>query len=100
MATYSSIIAWEIPWTEEPGGLQSIGSQIIRQDWSDFTKLDQTELILYGKQFQAFRGLRMNLIIYTKSTADPYCKSEDTGFFNLLPCFFNKGLNSLYKRES
>ena len=27
MAAYSSIIAWEIPWTEEPGGLQSIGSQ-------------------------------------------------------------------------
>ena len=27
MATHSSIIAWEIPWTEEPGGLQSMGSQ-------------------------------------------------------------------------
>ena len=27
MATHSSILAWEIPWTEEPDGLQSIGSQ-------------------------------------------------------------------------
>ena len=27
MATYSSILAWKIPWTEEPGGLQSLGSQ-------------------------------------------------------------------------
>ena len=27
MATYSSTLAWEIPWTEEPGGLQSVGSQ-------------------------------------------------------------------------
>ena len=26
-ATHSSILAWEIPWTEEPGGLQSMGSQ-------------------------------------------------------------------------
>ena len=26
MATHSSILAWEIPWTEEPGGLQSTGS--------------------------------------------------------------------------
>ena len=26
-ATYSSILAWRIPWTEEPGGLQSVGSQ-------------------------------------------------------------------------
>ena len=32
MATYSSILAWEIPWTEEPGGLQSIGSQRVRHD--------------------------------------------------------------------
>ena len=29
MATHSSILAWEIPWTEEPGGLQSIGLQRI-----------------------------------------------------------------------
>ena len=27
MATYSSILAWEIPWTEEPSGLQSVGLQ-------------------------------------------------------------------------
>ena len=27
MATHSSIFAWEVPWTEEPGGLQSMGSQ-------------------------------------------------------------------------
>ena len=27
MATHSNILAWEIPWTEEPGGLQSVGSQ-------------------------------------------------------------------------
>ena len=27
MATHSSILAWEIPWTEDPGGLQSLGSQ-------------------------------------------------------------------------
>ena len=30
MATHSSILAWRIPWTEEPGGLQSIGSQRVR----------------------------------------------------------------------
>ena len=32
MATHSSILAWEIPWTEEPGGLQSLGSQRVRHD--------------------------------------------------------------------
>ena len=32
MATQSSILAWRIPWTEEPGGLQSMGSQRVRPD--------------------------------------------------------------------
>ena len=31
MATHSSILAWRIPWTEEPGRLQSMGSQRVRQ---------------------------------------------------------------------
>ena len=35
MATHSSILAWRIPWTEEPGGLQSMGSQRVVHDWSD-----------------------------------------------------------------
>ena len=34
MATHSSILAWRIPWTEEPGGLQFIGSQRVRHDWA------------------------------------------------------------------
>ena len=34
MTTHSSILAWRIPWTEEPGGLQSIGWQRVRHDWS------------------------------------------------------------------
>ena len=32
MASHSSILAWRIPWTEEPGGLQSMGSQRVRHD--------------------------------------------------------------------
>ena len=32
VATHSSILAWEIPWTEEPGGLQSMGLQRVRRD--------------------------------------------------------------------
>jgi len=34
MATHSSILAWEILWTEEPGGLQSMGLQRVRHDWA------------------------------------------------------------------
>ena len=32
MTTHSSILAWRIPWAEEPGGLQSMGSQRVRHD--------------------------------------------------------------------
>ena len=32
MATPSSILAWRFPWTEEPGGLQSVGSQRVRHE--------------------------------------------------------------------
>ena len=33
MATHSSILAWEIPWTKEPGGLQCMGLQTVRWDF-------------------------------------------------------------------
>ena len=34
MATHSSTLAWKIPWMEEPGGLQSMGSWRVRHDWA------------------------------------------------------------------
>ena len=37
VATHSSILAWEIPWTKEPGRLQSMGVQKIRTRLSDLT---------------------------------------------------------------
>ena len=41
MATHSRILAWEILWTEEPGGLQSLGSQRVRYDLA--TKQNQEQ---------------------------------------------------------
>ena len=35
MATYSSVLVWRIPWTEEPGGLHSIRSERVRHNWSN-----------------------------------------------------------------
>ena len=37
MTTHSSILAWKIPWTEKPGGLQSMRSQRVRRDWATNT---------------------------------------------------------------
>ena len=39
MAIHSSILAWRMPWTEETGGLPSMGLQRVRHDWANNTKL-------------------------------------------------------------
>ena len=41
MATHSSILAWEIPWTEKPGGLQSMG---LLKSWTQLKTLQQESL--------------------------------------------------------
>ena len=41
IATYSSILAWEIPWTEKSGRPQSMGSHRVRHDWSNWTQRNQ-----------------------------------------------------------
>ena len=48
-ATHSSILAWRIPWTEEPGGLQSMGSQTVRHNWA--TNSTTTKLYLWILSF-------------------------------------------------
>ena len=48
MATHSSILVWEIPWTEDPGGLQSIGLQRVRHDL--VTKEQQQTHAIIGVQ--------------------------------------------------
>ena len=49
METHSNILAWSIPWTEEPGGLQSMGSQE-----SDMTELAHTTQQTYLKDIFSF----------------------------------------------
>ena len=51
MATHSSILAWRIPWTEEPVGLQSMGSQS-RTRLSDFTSLRPSGELLKRFKFK------------------------------------------------
>ena len=47
MATHSSILAWEIPWTEEPGGLQSMGLEGVGHDLA--AKQQQRLGVIEGK---------------------------------------------------
>ena len=48
MATHSSILAWRLPQTEKPGGLQSIGSQRVRPNWSN---LACTHTVLFQRPY-------------------------------------------------
>ena len=45
MATHSSIFAWRIPWTEETGGLQSIGLRRVRHNWGYLARMRVTLLL-------------------------------------------------------
>ena len=56
MITYSSILAWKIPWTEESGRLQSIGSQRVRRDWAYTHRVSQC---VWG-------GIKRDVKIYTE----------------------------------
>ena len=61
MATRSSILAWGIPWTEEPGGLQSTGLQKVRHNLENKNKGLQNET----KQIVGVRivGLRLQVMV-------------------------------------
>ena len=54
MATHSSILTWRIPWTEEPGGLQSMGLQRAGNDWAANTLVGEScrkrEITFYQKE--------------------------------------------------
>ena len=77
MATHSSILAWRIPWTEEPGGLQSTGLQKVGHDWatslslSYSTSLDSTRLFSTGV-LPAYIPSRVSIVLPPTSTW--YCE--------------------------
>ena len=52
IATHSSILAWRSPWTEEPGGLQSMGSQTAEDDWVTNTTSTEIPHILMVPNYQ------------------------------------------------
>ena len=62
MATHSSILAWEIPWTEESGGLQSMGSQRVRHD-------SATEQQWQQDNTRWFQGLRHRFLLEDRFSA-------------------------------
>ena len=68
MATHSNILAWRIPWTEEPGGLQSMGSQRVGHDWA--TKTIKV-LNLSPKVYAVF--ILLNFGLFWNPCVNVYC---------------------------
>ena len=60
MAIHCSILAWRIPWTEEPGGLQFVGLQRVRHDWATFTTTDFT----YSEMHETFFNLTVFCVFF------------------------------------
>ena len=70
MATHSSTLAWNIPWTKEPGRLQSMGLQRVRHDWAaslSFTEFKLSCVIISSgpkerKKNKRFKWLRLRIV--------------------------------------
>ena len=71
MATHSSVLAWRIPGTGEPGGLLSLGSHRVRQDWSDLAAAAAKALL---KLFQKLKG-RKHFLTHSMRPALPCYQS-------------------------
>ena len=89
MATPSSTLAWRIPWTEEPGGLQSTGSQRIGHDWGSSRcwpeapelLMAEPELWLRTPSAQAFWSWPLSLDKRVeKEKPFPWCQCRRLGF--------------------
>ena len=82
MVTHSSILAWEVPWTEKTCGLQSIGSKRVRHDLA--TKQQQYQYKnAYSEQSTVFSGTSM-LVYCSDSVGQCNCKCFTRGIFSAL----------------
>ena len=72
MATHSSILAWRIQWTEEPGRLQSIGSQRVGHNWATntFTFQDRGPHELHSMEMDRGLWARMRMVIWMKQVIE------------------------------
>ena len=74
MATHSSILAWRIPWTEEPGGLQSTGLQRVEHNWAtslslSFSKRYEDRLLIHHQREYMFLLNGLDLVFWTTFTS-------------------------------
>ena len=77
MATHFSILAWKIPWTEEPGGLQSKGLQRVKHDWVTGHQQQQAFNIRHSAQAHQYTNAHTQIHTYSSLTWDFGCKLQN-----------------------
>ena len=96
MAIHSSTIAWKIPWTVEPGRIQSMGSQRVRHDWAtspSFHYLQIVTILLLPFQY----GCLLLLVWLSRTSNTIFKRSGKNGHSCLVPDLTGKAFNiSLY----
>ena len=92
MATHCSILAWRIPWTEEPGGLQPVGSKRVGHDWATVHALTEDQRVLFkymeGSHTDT-RFLKWNCFIYKPLRQNWNWWVEDRFKFNIEEMFYS-----------
>ena len=89
MTTHSSLLAWRIPSTEEPGGLQSMGSQTVGHDWEINTYLTTDSWWMYFKKLA--ETTHLTLCLYPLLTLWCTLEPEERGVWCALALFVTKG---------
>ena len=77
MAAHSSIPTWKIPWTEELGRVQSIGSQRVRQDRSDLAHSRKDGQITFLRHPACFSSTPIDILLTAQNTGESRPNPDD-----------------------
>ena len=88
MAPHSSTLAWKVPWMEEPGGLQSMGSRRVGHDWATELNWTDVQVLLGQAQFRRSRAHCFAMLrSFVKSSAldsvRTWSQPEEKGYRNI-----------------
>ena len=83
IATYPSILAWRIPWTEEPGGLWSTVSQRVRHNWSNLVYTHHINELERGKGVRSFAWMQQKRGVYKLNIQWWFLKNNNKECFKI-----------------
>ena len=96
MATYSSLLAWETPWTEEPGRLQSMGPQRVGHNWAHTHSHTHVHNSVQRSPVSSSRILSSSQTLYTLSSHSPFSTLFPSSLWQPFLCFLPLWVHLLY----